>query len=555
MRVVTTGRSRHVWISALCALLGGLLSSSCAGIPPIAAPSTPESARIRLAELTRTLPPRPAEGGALDEWCNAQLYLRKARVMLAVYENSDILMDCVSRELRNAEESLDRVRAGRGAPLLTGNREEGYYCDNDASFQPFVRYLPAAARRGKPLPMLVFLHGYCADYNVVNWQGCIPLNLIAFAEREGYCIAAPFGRGNTDFQGIGEQDVLNVMAEMKRRYQVDENRIILAGYSMGATGGWTLGAHYPDQFAGLFLVSGRGDYYFWHKTPRESLPVYKRRLIDAEFAGSLTGNLRSIPIFCAHGARDDLVPVEEARTIVKAVRAVNPGLIYVEPPDADHGVWEAIFESRQVASWINRCRRNPVLPAGYQAGHPRYNRAGVTNAPPACGPVKDAFLSPFVFVLAGDPADAGLQARFTRAATDWFRFSKAMPRLSTEKTATPEQLASCNVFLFGEPENSALIRKVLADSPVTVKGDRYIAGAKSFPRSGNGLYLVRPSPWNPAKRAVVQAGIPWGDRLPENHKYDILPDYIVYSSTTYDDDDSNTALAAGFFDAQGRIAD
>ena len=65
--------------------------------------------------------------------------------------------------------------------------------------------------------------------------------------------------------------------------------------------------------------------------------------------------------------------------------------------------------------------------------------------------------------------------------------------------------------------------------------------------------MVRPNPWNPSKLAIVQCGERWGAGLPENHKYDLLPDYIVFTSDR-DWDGSNTALCAGFFGADWALA-
>jgi pimeloyl-ACP methyl ester carboxylesterase len=546
---------KSIKLTIVCLLFGVfLLPASIVfsqALPAQAPP--PPATRSRLNELALALQAKPPAGPGYDEWCNAQLYLRKARFLLSAFAPSDDLEYPVSRELRQAEESLARIRSGRPAPWAGGMREEGYYCDNDGSFQPFLSYVPASARPGKKRPLLVYLHGYNPDWNLVNWQG-LPLELTAYAEAEGCLMASPFGRANTDYQGIGEQDVLTVIAEMVKRYPVDEDRIILVGYSMGGTGAWTLGAHYPDLFAGLLIVSGRGDYYTWHKVARQDLPAYKQRLIDTEFAGSLVQNLQTIPIFSAHGEKDDLVPVEEARYIANAVKKVNPGLIYIEVPGGSHFICDQVLNTPACHDWLRQCRRGPA-PAGYTSLHPRYNRPSGTNAGArAHGPVKEAFLSPFVFVLAGNPGDPRQCVLFKQAVADYYRFSKALPRVAAEANLTPDQLAARNLFLFGEPETSALIRAVLKDSPVTVTADSYVVGRKSYPRKGNGLYLVRRSPWNPDKLAVVQCGIRWGEALPENHKFEWLPDYIVYTAAS-DDDGSNTALSAGFFNDLGQLED
>jgi hypothetical protein len=169
------------------------------------------------------------------------------------------------------------------------------------------------------------------------------------------------------------------------------------------------------------------------------------------------------------------------------------------------------------------------------------------RAPPVLGgPVKHAFLGPFLFVRAGTPPGPDTAARFGEAVLDWQRYAKAPPRMGEEARMSASDLTACHVFLFGEPESSPWIRQVLAASPVTVTGAVYAVGSRTFPRQGNGLIVVRPSPWNPARLAVVQCGRRWGEGLAENHKYDLLPDYIVYSSAR-DWDGSDRALCAGFF--------
>jgi hypothetical protein len=47
---------------------------------------------------------------------------------------------------------------------------------------------------------------------------------------------------------------------------------------------------------------------------------------------------------------------------------------------------------------------------------------------------------------------------------------------------------------------------------------------------------------------VVQSGTYWGAALPVNHKFDLLPDYIVFNDTFDLSDATNNAMAAGYFD-------
>src|SRR5439155_25715104 len=106
--------------------------------------------------------------------------------------------------------------------------------------------------------LLIFLHGDVPDYDKNRWwQPFEEFNEIC--NRHNAFLAIPFGRSNTDFQSCGEVDVLDVIAEAKRLYPIDNDRVYLYGYSMGGMAVYTLGAHYPDLLAGAISMAGRAD--------------------------------------------------------------------------------------------------------------------------------------------------------------------------------------------------------------------------------------------------------------------------------------------------------
>jgi len=560
-----------------------------------------------LESMEASRPPRPERPERVHEWENLNFHLRKARFLNERMRWSVSQTNRIATELMEAETSLRRIKRGR--TVIRGLREEGYYSAVDDSFQPFRSYIPERGRLRKPAPLIVYLHGYSPGYHIHAWPG-LPPSLIAFAAKHGFYLVAPFGRSNTDFQGIGEQDTLRAIAEMKKRYRIDEDRVILTGHSMGGMGVWTIGAHYPHLFAGLYACAARGDYHFWQNVKREEQPPYKRTLIDAEFGYSLLPNLAQLPILIVHGGDDLIVPTREGRHMADALRAVNSRAIYREYKGANHHIIDDSFKDKVVQRWLLERRREPPAAFNYQTYNTRYTDAywltarafsqnpspatwagrvekneivleasGVTSlivhrdrmpvawrklpiradknvawsyagAPPPAAPlrgsIKHAFLNPFILVQATTTLRPEIQDRTLWAMQNWYGFAKALPRYTDERRVARATLASHNIFLVGEPEHSALIRRVLANSEVRAEGDAYIVGERRFKREGNGLYILRPSPWNPQHVAVVQLGHRWGEGLPSNHKYDLLPEFIVYTSER-DWDGSNSALCAGFF--------
>src|SRR5205823_2255641 len=81
------------------------------------------------------------------------------------------------------------------------------------------------------------------------------------ALKNGFIVAAPLWSG----KGIGvaygysrtEHDiVLDTIRDLRRRFNVDSDRVFLYGWEQGANAAWDIGLAHPDQFAGVLPVNG-----------------------------------------------------------------------------------------------------------------------------------------------------------------------------------------------------------------------------------------------------------------------------------------------------------
>ncbi|MBN1864333.1 MAG: prolyl oligopeptidase family serine peptidase, partial [Victivallales bacterium] len=512
-----------------------------------------------------------------------------------------------------------------------GIAEEAFLDDIDGSFQPFIRYIPeklagrindpsgaAATAESKPksYPLIIYLHGYSPFLNIVNWS-LPPEGLTGLADKLEAFMAMPFARGNTDFQGIGERDVLRVINEMRERFPVDVDRIILTGMSMGGMGVWNIGSHHVHLFAALVVISGRGDFYFWHKLDPEKVPVYQRLLIDREFAASHLPNLADIPIKAFHGSDDSLIGVEEARHMSELISPLNRNFEYTEIPLGDHWIQKIVFERPDLAEWLRETRRTTPDSFEFVSYHPSYNQAhwifiaeydspsmparvkagvrdgkilieasgtkslvldrdrmppGIRDYPLEVLPASIKIVETADFANDNKPfrwgavKDAFLQPFifvnagseeevFNNAVSQWKKFANAMPRIKKEDQLTAEDLRDFNIFLFGGHKTNPRINKVLKGSPVKIIDGDFIVGDERMPSDGKGLFLLRQSPWNPGKSVVIQIGLAWGLNCARNHMYDFIPGYMVYSPEGNPSDPfgGNLAVRAGFFNNGGGL--
>jgi len=205
--------------------------------------------------------------------------------------------------LEKAEQLITPLLAGREPALpRTGRIELAYLAPNDRSAQPYQLYVPPSYDGSTAFGLLVYLHGYSPSLNKENWVDYMYADVLEdYCRQAGYILLMPFARGNTDFQGAGEDDVMLAIERTMRRYRIDPDRVVLSGYSMGGMGVWTIGGHYPDRFAALLAMSGRGDFYLWKGIRPEELPWFRRKLIEQEFGANLLPNYRHLPVFLMHG--------------------------------------------------------------------------------------------------------------------------------------------------------------------------------------------------------------------------------------------------------------
>ncbi|MFW5798574.1 MAG: hypothetical protein ACOCXX_02855, partial [Planctomycetota bacterium] len=77
-------------------------------------------------------------------------------------------------------------------------------------------------------------------------------------------------------------------------------------------------------------------------------------------------------------------------------------------------------------------------------------------------------------------------------------------------------------------------------------------GKHVFKGDDLGVVLCYPNPLNPKRYVMVHSGTYWGAGLELNHRFDWLPDFIVYNKRI-DPDGTNHWLCAGFFDQDWQL--
>jgi len=183
------------------------------------------------------------------------------------------------------------------------------------------------------------------------------------------------------------------------------------------------------------------------------------------------------------------------------------------------------------------------------------------KTPAHCGPFKSLMRGPFTLVY-GDERDQKDALHF---AQEWSDCADGVAPVKAASAITDDDKASRNLLLFGTRESNPLLREIGDSLPVELIPTGFRMGQKHFEGKNLGLRMVRPSPWNQSRLVGICSGAWWGGSLPINHKWDLLPDYIVYDGAFLEPTPAaklasasehytpNRALRAGFFDGNWNL--
>ncbi len=482
------------------------------------------------------------------------------------------------------------------AGLSAGQTTVTFRSTVDGSAQPYALYVPQRLRDAprdpaRKYPLLLSLHEEESNH-VAN------LKRVSAGDGE-YLIACPFARGTMGYQGIAEQDVYDMLADVKSRYPVDDDRVYLTGASMGGGGALWLALTRPDLWAAVVPIC------------------------PDPFPGTveLAPNALNLPMRFFHGELDPLVPVEVSRQWQRRLLNLASPVDYIEFPNVRHNAWDLAYHGGTLFEWLGSLRRNPnpdhvrfvTASLRYRAAYwvridaLAANALGSIDAVRTAAGVRvqtqnvDAFtLTANVKSLTVDGAPLrlkpGAPLRFTRTPGGWVQSSASAPvpipavrgpivqavngrhiyvygandpqgrkdaeaaaawsttrerinlilPVKADREVTDQDLNSADLVLFGNAQTNTLIARFAAHFPLALDPGAADYGLLFVAAIGKHL-------------ALVSSGRPWWTGADEAHRggYRFAPsqyrllstfgDYILFKGSL------SHVLAEGRFDANGRV--
>jgi pimeloyl-ACP methyl ester carboxylesterase len=269
-------------------------------------------------------------------------------VRYALHYNEFLKAEEIARAkelLRQGDERATALLAG-GAPWTeqTGLVIRGYVSRIDGSVQPYGLVIPpswsAAAARDWRLD--AWFHGRSETLTEVNFLHDRQRAPGQFTPRDTIVLHL-YGRYCNANKFAGEIDLFEALADVRKKYRIDPDRISIRGFSMGGAAVWHIAAHYGGRFFAAAPGAGFSETAeFLQVFARESVKPawWEQKLWRLYDATEYAANFFNLPTVAYSGEKDrqkqaaDIMAKALAREGMKLTHIIGPGTEHRYHPDA-----------------------------------------------------------------------------------------------------------------------------------------------------------------------------------------------------------------------------
>jgi dienelactone hydrolase len=315
-----------------------------------------------IARLGEDLKEQPALRTLLPD---VQIYHNAVRHALAFNEFYH------PRELKTAErllkQGMDRaLDLSRGQHPWTGQTGlvvRGYVSRIDGSVQPYGlvvprTFRPDAAHRHR---LDVWCHGRGETLTELNFIDDRQKSPGEFTPPDAF-VLHPYGRYCNANKFAGEVDLFEALADVRRHYPIDEDRLVMRGFSMGGAACWQFAVHHAGLWAAAAPGAGfseTADFLKVFQDEKVQPTWYEKKLWHWYDCTDYAINLANCPVVAYSGELD---PQKQAADMMdRAMAAEGLTLVHVIGPKTRHAYHPQAREevNRRIDAIVRR-GRNPL---------------------------------------------------------------------------------------------------------------------------------------------------------------------------------------------------
>ena len=246
--------------------------------------------------------------------------------------------------LRMGNERMSSLEHGE-APWTraTGLVVRGYVSKIDGSVQPYGLVVPESYAPDRPHKWRVdaWFHGRGETLSEINFLWDRIRNPGQFTPRDTIVLHL-YGRYCNASTFAGEVDFFEALNDVKKNFNVDPNRILVRGFSMGGASAWHIGAHYGTDFAAVAPGAGFAETsdFFGYTKRNVKLTWFEDKLLHLTNATDYAANFFNVPVVAYNGDKDgqkqaaDVMQASMEKEGLTLSRVVGVNIGHAYTPDA-----------------------------------------------------------------------------------------------------------------------------------------------------------------------------------------------------------------------------
>ena len=232
---------------------------------------------------------------------NAVRYALKYKEFLNLKE-----IPLAKEQLKQGMDRAKELRAGKPSwTTQTGLVVRGYVSKIDGSVQPYGLVVPPTFQPNLPFQyrLDIWYRGRSETMTEINFIADRLKNAGQFTP-PNTIVLHPYGRYCNANKFAGEVDTFEALENIRKHYQIDENRISVRGFSMGGAATWHIAAHHAGLWASAAPGAGFVETAEYIKADLKDVPEYEQKLWNLTNASSYAGNFFNLPVVAYSGELD-----------------------------------------------------------------------------------------------------------------------------------------------------------------------------------------------------------------------------------------------------------
>ena len=258
---------------------------------------------------------------------------------------ADDVIENIAKKISSAEDLLSEIsKRDYQQPESRGELQSFTMTGIDGVERPWVLYTPETYRSDRATPLIVALHGGVSRAEVSDDPEGWAKNSgwLTLAQDNGWFAMFPFGQaGATWWDDVGMTNIRRQMQLVKHHFNIDDDRVYMAGFSDGASSGFLHAMVKPDDYAAVIALCG----HMGVGSLSGELPTY-------------APNMANTPIYVVTTSEDGLYPTEGMRPGIDMAISAGADIFYRQL----HGTHRFDFADTElplIAAYIERHPRNP----------------------------------------------------------------------------------------------------------------------------------------------------------------------------------------------------